>query len=151
MSSLKKNRIADVHHAFYKCESLDPGQLLILHGNPSAIAAKFPKHMAVLRRHFYRVCISSAACDFKAPSVAILNKSLRPVVNPLLGCSSRNPFQDQLAWGFVLWPNSTSSTALDPCAWTMVVFWKDDSGRQPPFITQENGGDETSSTSPPKF
>ena len=50
--SLPKNLIADVQHAINKCESLGPGQELILHGNPSAIAAIFSQHMAVLRRHF---------------------------------------------------------------------------------------------------
>ena len=35
-------------------------------------------------------------------------------------------------------------TAFDPREWTMVVFWKEDSGRQPQLITPENeGGDET--------
>ena len=41
------------------------------------------------------------------------------------------------------------STALDPRVWTMVVFWKEDSGRQPQLITCENGGgDETNYPSP---
>ena len=36
------------------------------------------------------------------------------------------------------------STALDPRAWTTVVFWKENSGRQPQLITPENeGGDNT--------
>ena len=44
------------------------------------------------------------------------------------------------------------STAFDPRGWTVVVFWKEDSGRQPQLITPENErGDETSSPSPPKF
>ena len=44
------------------------------------------------------------------------------------------------------------STAFDPREWTMVVFWKEDSGRQPRLITQENeGGDETSPPSPLRF
>ena len=44
------------------------------------------------------------------------------------------------------------STAIDPRAWTMVVFWKENLGRQPQLITPENeGGDETSYPSPPKF
>ena len=44
------------------------------------------------------------------------------------------------------------STAFDPRAWTMVVFWKENVGRQPQLITPENEGrDETSSPSPPKF
>ena len=44
------------------------------------------------------------------------------------------------------------STAFDPRARMMVVFWKENSGRQPQLITPENeGGDETSYSSPPKF
>ena len=44
------------------------------------------------------------------------------------------------------------STAFDPRAWTLVVFWKENVGRQPQLITPENeGGDETSYPSPPKF
>ena len=44
------------------------------------------------------------------------------------------------------------STALDPREWTMVVFWKEDSGRQLRLIVPENeGGYETSSPSPPRF
>ena len=44
------------------------------------------------------------------------------------------------------------STAFDPREWTMVVFWKEDSGSQLRLITPENeGGDETSSPSPPRF
>ena len=36
------------------------------------------------------------------------------------------------------------STAFDLRGWTMVVFWKEDSGRQPQLITPENErGDET--------
>ena len=76
------------------------------------------------------------------PSEAI-STSLRPAVNPLLGCSSGKPVQDQLANFF--------STAFDPRAWTLVVFWKEDSGRHPQLITPENGGDETNYPSPPTF
>ena len=44
------------------------------------------------------------------------------------------------------------STAFDPRAWTMVVFWKENLGRQPQLITPENeGADETSYPSPPKI
>ena len=44
------------------------------------------------------------------------------------------------------------STAFDPLVWTMVVFCKEHSGRQPQLITPENeGGDETNYPSPPKF
>ena len=39
------------------------------------------------------------------------------------------------------------STAFDPRAWTIVVFWKDDLGRQPQPITPENeGGGDSSKT-----
>ena len=63
---------------------------------------------------------------------------------PLLGYSSGKPVQDQLAWLFVLHPNSFFSAAFDPRVWTMVVFGKEDSGRQPQLITLENeGGDGT--------
>ena len=44
------------------------------------------------------------------------------------------------------------STAFDPRARMIVVFWKENSGRQPQLITPENeGGDETSYPSPPKL
>ena len=43
------------------------------------------------------------------------------------------------------------STALDPRAWTMVVFWKEILGRQPQLITLEKKGGETYYPSPPKF
>ena len=44
------------------------------------------------------------------------------------------------------------STAFDLREWTKVVFWKEDSGRQLRLITPENeGGDETSFPSHPKF
>ena len=44
------------------------------------------------------------------------------------------------------------STAFDPREWTIVVFWKEDSGRQLRLITPENEeGDETSSPSPPRL
>ena len=44
------------------------------------------------------------------------------------------------------------STAFDPREWTVVVFWKEDLRRQSQLNTLENeGGDETSSPSPPRF
>ena len=45
---------------------------------------------------FFRTCISSAACCFRAPSVAILT-SLQPAVNLLLGYFTGKPVQDHLA------------------------------------------------------
>ena len=94
--SLPENLTADVHYAFNKCESLGSGKQLILHGNPSAMAGDFSPQMAVLRRHFCRMCTSSAVCYFRAPSVTVLT-SLRPAVNPLHMCSFGKPVQDQLA------------------------------------------------------
>ena len=42
------------------------------------------------------------------------------------------------------------STAFVPRVWTMVVFCKEGSGREPQLITPENeGGDETNCSSPP--
>ena len=95
--SLPEHLTADVHCAINKVESFGSGkQLIILHGNPSVIARDFSLHMAVLRRHFCRMCTSSAVCYFRAPSVTILT-SLQPAVNPLPGCSCGKPVQDQLA------------------------------------------------------
>ena len=71
--------------------------------------------------------------------------SLRPAVNLLLGYSSGRPVQDQLALRVCRVAQfNFFSTAFDPRKWTMVVFWKEDSGRQPQLITPENeGGDGT--------
>ena len=104
MSSLPKNTTADVHYAINNCESLGSGKQLVLHGNSSAIAKDFSPHMAVLRRHFCRICVL-----YDSPPWETILTSLRPAANPLLGCSSGKPVQDQLAWRFVLWPNLTFS------------------------------------------
>ena len=96
LSSLPRNLTADVQYAIYKCDSLGPGQHLILHGNPSPLVRDFSPHMTLLRRHFCRMCTSSAVCYFGLPLVSILT-SLRPAVNPLHGCSSGKPVQEKLA------------------------------------------------------
>ena len=84
--------------------------------------------------------------------MAILT-SLRPAVNTLLGCSSGKTRSRPIGVRFCpVAQFNFFSTALDPRAWTMVVFWKENLGRQPKLITPENeGGDETSYPSPPKF
>ena len=41
------------------------------------------------------------------------------------------------------------STAFDPRAWTMVVFWKEILGRQPQLIPENKGGDNTNYPFPP--
>ena len=44
------------------------------------------------------------------------------------------------------------STAFDPRAWALVVFWKEILGRQLQLITPENeGGDTTNYPSPPNY
>ena len=44
------------------------------------------------------------------------------------------------------------STSFDSRAWTTVVLWKENSGRQSQIITSENEReDETNCTSPPTF
>ena len=152
MSRLQKNLTADVQHANNKCESLGPGQKLIHHGRPPAIAATFSPHMAFFRRlvfpnmHFQCCMLLQgtlggdfdifAASGESAAWVLLWKNRSRPTGVRVCPVAHFNFF----------------STAFDPRAWTMVVFWKEDSGRQLPLITSENeGGDETSSTSPPKF
>ena len=94
--SYPKNTTEDVQHALDRCESLGSGKQLILHGNPFEIAKDFHRIWPFFDVISYRICTSSDVCCFKAPSVDILT-SLRPAVNPLLGCSSGRPVQDQLA------------------------------------------------------
>ena len=79
--------------------------------------------------------------------------SLLPAVNLLLGCSFAKPVQDQLTLRVCpVTQFNFFSTAFDPRAWTMVVFWKEDSGPQPQLITPENEGrDETDYPSAPTF
>ena len=96
---------------------------MILHWNPSAIARDFSPHMAVLRRLF--------------------------LPNAHSRCCSSRPIGVRVCLVAQL---DFFSTAFGPRAWTTVVFWKDDAERQPPLFTPENeGGDDTSSPSPPKF
>ena len=152
MSSLPKNKTADVQHAINKCESFGSGKQWILHGNPPAIAQDFSPHTAVLRRHFlpniqFECCMvlqGTLGCDFD-----------------IFAASG-----EYIAWVFVWKTRSRPtgvrvclvakfnffSTSFDPRAWTMVVCWKETLGRQPQIITPENeGGDETNYPSPPTF
>ena len=100
----------------------------------------FSPHMAVLRSLFSRMRISSAVCYFRAPSVTSLT-SLQPAGAStawLLLCETRSR-----RIGVRVCPPTPfdfSSTAFDPCKWTMVVFCKEDSGRQLRLSTRENGG-----------
>ena len=94
--SLPENLTADVPYAISKCDSLGSGRQLIFHGNPSAPARDFSPHMAVLRRHILPDIHFQCCMLLQRTSVAILT-CLRPVVNPLPGCSSGKPVHDQLA------------------------------------------------------
>ena len=152
LSSLPRNLTADVQYAINNCESSGPGQQLILHGNPSAPAKDFSP-MAVLRRHFlpnvhFQCCMSLqgtlgahfdifAASDEFTSWVLLWKTRSRPIGVRVCHVAQFNFF----------------STAFDPREWTMVVFWKDDSGCQPQLITPENGGGgyDTSSPSPPRL
>ena len=134
MNSLTKNRTADVQYAINKCESLGSGKQLIRHGNPSAIAQVFSPHMAVLRRHLlpkmqFECCMilegnlggnfdTFAASGEYSAWVLLWKTRSRPI-----------GVRDCFAARFNFF-----STAFDPRAWTMVVFWKEDSGGQPQLI-----------------
>ena len=133
MSSLPKNLTADVQHAVNKGESLGPGKQLILHRNPSAIAATLSPAYGNL----------SMSC-FAEHASPVLHVSLgHPRGDFDIFATSGEP----TAW-VLLWKNRSRpigvrvclvaqfdffSTAFDPRAWRMVVFWKEDSGRQQPI------------------
>ena len=80
-----------------------------------------------------------------------ISTSLRPAVNPLLGCSSGNHRSRPICVRVCpVAQFNFFSTAFDPRGWPTVAFWKEILGRQPQLITPENeGGDETSYPSPP--
>ena len=109
--------------------------------------------MAVFRRHFLPNVHFQCCMLLHGTLGHEIRHLSRPAVNPLPGCSSEKPVQR---------PTSARvcpaaqfdffSTAFDPREWTMVVFWREDLGRQFQLITPENeGGYETSSPSPPRF
>ena len=152
MSSIPKNLTADVQHTIDKCESLGSGKQLVLQGNSSSIAKDFSPCMAVLRRHFLpnahlQCCMLLqgtlggdfdifAASGVSTAWVLLWKTRSRPIGVRVCPVAQFDFF----------------STAFDPREWTMVVFWKEDSGRQLRLITPENeGGYETSSPSPPRF
>ena len=96
VQSFPKNITANVKRAINKCESLGSRKLLILHGNPSAIAKDIPRIWPFFDVISCQICPSILVCYFEARSVEILT-SLRPVMNPLLGYSSGKQVQDQFA------------------------------------------------------
>ena len=150
--SFPKNMTADVQYALNKCESLGSGKQLILHGNPQAIAKDFSPHMAVLRRHLlpnmhFQCCrILQGALGGNFDIFAASGESTAWVL------LWKKPFKTNWCEGLSCSPIQFFFTAFDPREWTTVVFWKEDSGRQPQLITPENErGDETNYPSPPTF
>ena len=96
LRSYPKNTTAHVQHALEKCESLDSGKQLILHGNPSAIAKDYSPQVSVLRCLFLPNMQFECCMILQGTTEANLT-SLLPAVNPLLGYSSEKPVQNQLA------------------------------------------------------
>ena len=148
-----ENLTADVQHAINKCESLGPGQQLILHGNPSAIAATFSPLMAILRRHFlpkmhfqcYMLLQGTLGGDFDV--FAASGKSTAWVL------LWKNPFKTN-------WREGLSCSPIQLFAAGHLIRVSGQrlySGRKTrdvsrQLITPENeGGEETSSPSPPNI
>ena len=104
--------------------------------------------MAVLRR---RMCTSNAVCyfqgtlDYDFDIFAARGESTAWV---LLWISRSRPVGVIVCLVDLF---NFSSTTFDPREWTMVVFWKEDSGRLRLITPENEGGDETSSPSPPGF
>ena len=118
-------------------ETLDP--------SPESIGTcqGFFRHMCQFFHIFFLPKMQVECCMILQGSLGGNFDTLLPAVNPLLEYSSGK--QDQLAWGFVLYPNSISLvTHLIRARGTFVVFWRENLGRQPQLIALENeGGDNT--------
>ena len=152
LRSFPKNLTADVQYATDKCESLGPRASIDTSRNAIGTCKALFPHVTVLRRHFlpivhFQCCMllrgtlggdfDTFAASGESTAQVLLWKTLsRPIGVRVCPVAQFNFF----------------STEFDPREWTKVVFWKEDSVRQPQLISPENeGGDETSSTSPPKF
>ena len=106
--------------------------------------------MAVLRSPFYRIRISSGACYFRAPSVAILT-SLHPAVNlsVLLWKTRSRPSRVRVCPAARF---DFSALHLTRVHGQWLFFVRMIRDVQPQHVTPENeGADDTSSPSPPKF
>ena len=123
---------------------------MTIHGNTSAIAKDFSPHVSVLRHHFlpnmqFECCVIlqvtlggnfdiSAASGESTAWVLLWKTSSRPLRVRVCPVAQFNFFK----------------TALDPRAWTLDVFRKENVGRQPQLIKPEiEGGDNTNYQSPP--
>ena len=97
----------------------------------------------------YRICTSNAVCCFGAPSVEMSTSCGQRRIHSL-STFLEKPFKTNWREGVSCTPKHFFSTTFDPREWTTVVFWKEDSGRQPKLIIPENeGADETDYPSPP--
>ena len=149
-AQFSENMTADVQYAIDKRESLGLGKQLILHGNLSTTAQDFFTA--------YGRPSTSFSAEYALQCCMILKRTLGGNFDifavsgesTALSAPLDNPFKTNWREGLYLF--NFFSTAFDPRAWTMVVFWKENLGREPQLITPENeGGDETSCPSPTKF
>ena len=110
------------------------------------MARDFLQHVAVLRRHFlpnvhFQCCMllqGTLGHDFD-----IFAASGESTAQVLLWKTRSRPIGVRVCRAAQF---DFFSTEFDQREWTVVVFWKEDSGRQLRLITPENeGGDETSS------
>ena len=130
--NVPKKLTADVHYAINKCESLGRGKQLILHG----INRRLQQHFLCIWQSFE---VIFTECAF--PVLCVTSRHLGYDID-IFAASG-----ESTAW-VLLWktrsrPIGVRVAAFDPLEWTMVVFWKEDSGRQLRLITPENeGGDE---------
>ena len=143
--SFLENTTADVQYAVNKCESLGSGKQLILHRESIVNCTGFfpaygsPSTSFFLPNMHFQCCMILqgalggnfdlfAASGESTAWVLLWRTRSRLIVVRICPVVQFNFF----------------STAFDPRAWTMVVFWKEDTGRQPLLITPENeGGDAT--------
>ena len=148
--SFPKNMTADAKYVVDKCESLGSGKQRIVHGNPFAIAS-----------YFFTAYVSSSTSflpNMQFACCKILQDTLRD--NFDIFAANGEATASVLLWktrsrpiGMNVCPVAQFnfySTAFDPPAWTLVVFWKENLGRQLQLITPENeGGDNTNYPSAP--
>ena len=115
-----------------------------------AIARDFPPHVSVLRHHFLP--------NVQVECCMILHGTLGGNFDIFAACGESTSFV--LLWktrsrtigvrGCPVAKFNFFSTAFDSRAWILVVFWKENLGRQHQLITPENDvGDNTNYPSPP--
>ena len=137
-----ENMSADVQYAITKCESLGSGKRVTLYGNPSAIAQDFFPHMPFLRRQFlpnmHLQCCMIIQCTLGG-NFDVFAASGKSTAWVLLWKTRSRPIGVRVC---LVDQFNFFSTAFDPRAWTIVVFWKESLGRQSQLITTENEGEK---------